>query len=534
MTLCSGGLLKKYLGISIVFIVALVVFSFAGRSISFTSYQARDIQRALDLLNGSFIWFGPDLTGGGHTPGPFYYYLLAIPLGIFGSWQSIVWFQCLLTAMSTSILWAFMKRHHGLIAANLLVYFFLSSSILETCYLQFWNPSFLFLFQVLLIVILHDYRQMNYVSVALAGLVLGLSVQIHYIQIIFFFGILLTIATDKKIANRKKILQILTISFSSLLPQVPYLLTLSNGEARGISFDGAFGSVIRLVSFTSTDSLLKGIKWFLSDALINEFNFFISLGIWIALAFTILFKRERNVELNRFLVISLGVASFFVLPNFFEPFFLRYSMPFFILFYVLSAPAVAEFFKRWSPAAPRRVLCAFVIVGVLQFLWKYFDTQVDYTIESGYKFSRNLDGRDDLMSALLAETGWTWDYLRERAFIAGKGPEYDYSTMYKLAWRKSRPQVSPAQYDGLIAIFDVLAKFLKKNGEPNWNAIRKLIPAEIYEAARSGELICNKTIHVGGFQVCFYDVLDSTSKVAWNNLGHPYQTQPLPLTVPLE
>ena len=39
--------------------------------IDFFIFQARDIDRAMRLLAGQPLFFGPEMTGGGNLPGPF-------------------------------------------------------------------------------------------------------------------------------------------------------------------------------------------------------------------------------------------------------------------------------------------------------------------------------------------------------------------------------------------------------------------------------------------------------------------------------
>lgn len=55
----------------------------------FYVFQERDLLRALGLLNGNFIFFGSELTGGGNLPGPFYYLLLSPPLAPGLGWMGV-------------------------------------------------------------------------------------------------------------------------------------------------------------------------------------------------------------------------------------------------------------------------------------------------------------------------------------------------------------------------------------------------------------------------------------------------------------
>src|SRR4051794_37846012 len=67
-------------------------------TILFSVFQSRDLFRAQKLLEGQPIFWGPEMTGGGTLPGPFYYLLLAPSQAISQGWQSawiwLVILQC--------------------------------------------------------------------------------------------------------------------------------------------------------------------------------------------------------------------------------------------------------------------------------------------------------------------------------------------------------------------------------------------------------------------------------------------------------
>jgi hypothetical protein len=60
-----------------------------GPVVHFTIFQVRDFSRAMELVRGHPIFFGPEGTGGGILPGPLYSLLLAIPLGLGGGWWTV-------------------------------------------------------------------------------------------------------------------------------------------------------------------------------------------------------------------------------------------------------------------------------------------------------------------------------------------------------------------------------------------------------------------------------------------------------------
>src|SRR5262245_26751402 len=80
-------------------------------------FQVRDLARAQDILNGRPIFFGPELTGGGHLPGAFYYYLLALPLSFSLGWKGSWLLLVLCHSISVGALWFFFRTRFGLLTA---------------------------------------------------------------------------------------------------------------------------------------------------------------------------------------------------------------------------------------------------------------------------------------------------------------------------------------------------------------------------------------------------------------------------------
>src|SRR3989338_2585401 len=79
---------NSWASVLVLFCFALLFLSSTYKSTVFTIFQGRDLRRAIDLLEGEWIWHGPELVGGGSSPGPFYFWWLALPLSIFKTWQS--------------------------------------------------------------------------------------------------------------------------------------------------------------------------------------------------------------------------------------------------------------------------------------------------------------------------------------------------------------------------------------------------------------------------------------------------------------
>ena len=93
---------KTYLKIFAIILGLFVLFSLFINPIEvykqtyFYIFQGRDIERARFILQGQWIFFGPEMTGGGNLPGPMYYILLAFGLLFKSNWISSWCIQYLL------------------------------------------------------------------------------------------------------------------------------------------------------------------------------------------------------------------------------------------------------------------------------------------------------------------------------------------------------------------------------------------------------------------------------------------------------
>ena len=79
--------------------------------VTFSIYQIRDLDRAAAIMKGLPIFFGPETSGGGHLPGPLYYYLSAVPPLHFGGWQGVWELLLAVTALAIAGLWIYVRIH---------------------------------------------------------------------------------------------------------------------------------------------------------------------------------------------------------------------------------------------------------------------------------------------------------------------------------------------------------------------------------------------------------------------------------------
>ena len=111
------------------------------------AFQARDMQRAKDLFQSmSWIWHGPELSGGGYLPGPFYYYLIGVPIFIFNTIESVVFLKYILISLSAVLLREYFSHHVNKMTGYLVFVLYCTSYVLAFNSVENWNPSFAPLF----------------------------------------------------------------------------------------------------------------------------------------------------------------------------------------------------------------------------------------------------------------------------------------------------------------------------------------------------------------------------------------------------
>ena len=131
---------------SLIFLILLFPLQQLRDAAIFTVYQARDLDRARLLSAGHMILFGPELSGGSHLPGGFYYFFLAIPFRLGLGWRSVWQMEMVMLAAAAASLWFFTRRRFGIFPA---CYALLCTACFD--YRTLWycyNPSFLPLFVV--------------------------------------------------------------------------------------------------------------------------------------------------------------------------------------------------------------------------------------------------------------------------------------------------------------------------------------------------------------------------------------------------
>ncbi len=183
-------------------------------------YSERDYFRSIDLINGNLIWHGSELSGGGFSPGPFFYYLIGLPTYFFG-YSGLIALEIGLLSLGMVCLWQFLNLIYNPRLAWIALFILLNSNVVIFDLISVWNPSFIFFFWVVLAIslVLTTDRVYGRIAWPIFCVTLGLTGQIHVLT--FFWFLLPIIYFSRKTISTRKLLSGLGIIF---LIQMPFII----------------------------------------------------------------------------------------------------------------------------------------------------------------------------------------------------------------------------------------------------------------------------------------------------------------------
>ena len=204
------------------FLVIAAYFRFITISSStlFLGITPDDKHIITNLLGGNLIFLGRLLQPGNITLGPFYEYLIALPVWIFGAdpiWPAFL--SGMLSVASVYLLYRIGKQFFnlqvGLFAAGLYAFSPFTFSYVH----QSWNVDLLPFFSLLLLWLIFNAaasaRPLIYYL--LAGYVLGLCLQLQYVAIFLVFLVFLYMIVTEIIVKGKNFIVPFSLHFLELL-----------------------------------------------------------------------------------------------------------------------------------------------------------------------------------------------------------------------------------------------------------------------------------------------------------------------------
>ncbi len=556
----------------------------------FWIFQARDLDRAMGLLRGTIPWFGPELSGGGHVPGGFYYWLLALPLSISSDWRGTWAWMVVLAALAMGLMGAFLWRRLGPFPAVVAVFLLFTTPHYAYGLALFQNPSFLPLFAV---------AAMTAFSQAIAGEayrerwwllgcgILGLGVQIHA-SILAIFPAAIYFWLRSSAPRRPAFLVAgLGIFLIPLLPFYAWRVAGALGHAYGLpAWPSLAGGEEWPWKYLGRMLALRWTPWQSTEADRIEFlpvswPMFVPPGALGALALGIRFRRPASRAENfssralRFWVLCAAFAAIPAYPAALAGKSLsRYDLLFLL---VLPFPLAGALHHWLADRKPRD--WALVCTGMIA-TWVLFLVGLEFTYQNpmvypwtwlalaaalpllarwrgGEKFALHLSAfgaaagvwlsqkqfedsrahlmptvRDfaDLATEVKKQTGWTFAEARSRLFFVNVNrettPEYVFRSIPNVP---HHPPV-PLPPTGFIYAWEPTFRF-KRQSVLDWLQEEKLNP-DILDAIREGTIRLGKATPTRiGYLVPYYSRADGYPS-GFQNLGAPYDVASIPTLRP--
>lgn len=360
----------------------------------FLIFQERDIERARKLVEGNLIFFGPEMFGGGHLPGGFYYFLLSIPHFLGFDW-SVCWhLMIFLLSVGIGLSWIFTVSIFGYYSAIILITLLFNSSTIIVVERLFYNPSFLPFFTICSIIGLCLTFSKIPVSkkrywIATCFL-LGLAIQIHFNA----FFILLSGIFLQMIANRIKIVQMNKSHFFTgliifVLTLLPYFLSnilgkygITIGQQTPLSSGSSFNAPMTLISHflhgllnLSPELILRNVMFQLQPEVLLCL-LILPLG---CLIFSHVYRRhhataaQQEAKHHDIFIILIIIAVFNVLPQLLFFSFVGLDVAYytinvaFIIAFIASAMSVNGLTERQKGTYYYLIFACLVIIALYKF-----------------------------------------------------------------------------------------------------------------------------------------------------------------------
>ena len=449
----------RFLGISsLSFLLRYPGFFIQG--LVFYIFQDRDISRTQELLSGKMIFFGPELTGGGNLPGPFYYFLLspAVALGL--DWVNTWYWMFILMAMGGVCGWYFIRAQYDSVTATIWLLLFSFLQPIQHLINTFFNPSFSILFLVLANVLtLKSFadprKEVRNRSILFSFFICALIIQIHYSGITQLFAILFLALASEKLGlpspDRKKMIQGFGIFLLTLSPffiwQVLSKFNIYLGQPQSYvgSTSGSIPSLLAYFKISTSFSqfmLLCLQKLFLVLPII----FLIGL-IYKAFIFKLPNLEETKSDetsKDSLFKVLLTISVFNFIPfsfYFFVPQGSRYGAPFAISMSFLAIVVVTKIFSsevKWKKFNSFGLIAWLIMLGFILYwgilkvpvLLGYYSTGLVLILLSAAvlywkKAKNNLPLLSFILIGLLAQTqGFVQARLAKSIHAEGNMPVY--------------------------------------------------------------------------------------------------------------
>lgn len=421
-----------------IWIAGALFFSLNKEYTEFSVFHARDLERAHDLLDGHWIWYGPETTGGGYLPGNFYYLLLSLFTKIKEGWEAPWLGMLVLASLAGAGTWLFLKRFYGNLSALIWIFIYFGSIFNSAILRLFYNPSFGFLFVLASIcttIFTYAYSG-SLLSIAGSFVFLGFGLQFHFSLISIFFSLfLLQFFAGKLGLVRPSHRHFVIALMAGLLPLTPYLVFVIGPKGGVPIIPGNPTSADGFILSRSDDIFPwwgYHIREFgigsLTFSLLTNLLVVIPIGFLVAFLLRTIFFRcipnainsesEHLARTHKILLVILltsAIPVFVVLLYISRMTKLRYLLPFALSLQVITSIWVSIFVKKYL--RKKFFVFGFVLIFSAITLSSYFHlSKILVKGRGAYPFTWEMKAG---INFIYKCTCWKISEMRERIFLVG-------------------------------------------------------------------------------------------------------------------
>ena len=484
-------------------------------------FTMRDYFRASQILEGRFLWYGPELNLGGYLPGSFFYFLQAGVLLFKRNILAVVFLCYFLHGLAVFFLSYWLGKRINLFASLIAILLIYSSPVINTNLFRIWNPSFLILFAVLpMILFFEGFRQRKSWIIYLGCIFVSLGGQIHFTS---FYGLIfLLLLTRGKIAeelvfkiNKK---EVLGIFISLILPLTPFLIWLFSKETTagaGLFWESQIKNIQLNNTIAEGRNLFKDIKPFLN-------------WLWIINPLFLLIVRKivqkdfsfRNLSpLSKSLLILTLILFFINFLPFHNKF--RYILIFQIFYISLTAVLAGELVKYKKTFGFYALMIILALFFQDKSIPKRPKGKLVVEVVRNFNEPQNLNKTLQILDYIYEETGWSPEEFEDKALqlVAGM---FEYSSVYYDRFKYSDHK-STNKYDGVM----ILPNIEKLKDKPGHLLYKIGVSRNINYFFKDQKFYKKPKKIFDDIVVVFYKMMNKRPVDVPHNLGNIYQKRPI-------
>lgn len=457
-------------------------------------FQERDILRAQELLAGKWQYLGPETNASPRLPGPFYYFLLSIPIAVTGHWQSTAFFLALMFGAAITFLTISVRKISGLVPAVVCSVAISLNPLITHEVHKNWNPSFSICWMLIILGVairLPAANSKNWLWV-LVGILISSGIQMHGSFAVLYLAVA-WILFDKPVEGMSRKQCSIGFVIGATIPLIPFMIALLSNEAGLMTGEGSSGVLIanylyRLLSQNGDTSFFYRISILLGPPLLIQF---LASTFGTEEIDTYQGRRAKRV-LTAFAIVQAPGAFLFLWGGYGE----RYATPFLTcllarlsmnlarkfdtpvrcvlllvygIFLIRLEKIVGLFFSGAGSGDALGACVALALVPVVSFLTFRTENRKSAQIATAVslvlaclpsligqvylkKRSPTIDQISEITQLIRHRTGWSYLDFRWRTLAIGIRSDTGFQLPYEDAIRKN-PVISASNADGLILAF---------------------------------------------------------------------------------